>query len=126
MGAPNKNFFVPFVFLACFTCYSKADYNLPLFAFAFLLWDLENPSHKARLSYLFAFSWIIDFVWLCYWGPYYNSKLFNRAWSKGVHSFVIVLSVFMLLGKLGLIAFLVWKESEVRKAFSLEGLKENL
>ena len=34
--------FIVSAVIACFTCYARPDYNLPLFAFAFLLWD-----HKA-------------------------------------------------------------------------------
>lgn len=41
-----KKLFIVMVFFACFTCYSRADYNLPLFAFAYLLWDVEKPVKK--------------------------------------------------------------------------------
>jgi hypothetical protein len=39
-GLPKKLFIV-IVLIACFTCYARPDYNLPLFAFAYLLWDIE-------------------------------------------------------------------------------------
>lgn len=38
-------------------------------------------SQKVRLTYLFVFSWIIDFVWLVYWGPFWNSTTFDHNWA---------------------------------------------
>lgn len=38
-----KNGFLVIAAFSCFTCYARADYNLPLFAFAYLLWDYEKP-----------------------------------------------------------------------------------
>ncbi len=66
-----KDSFLLIVFLACFTCFARADYNLILFAFAFILWDREDDQ-KARLIYLMLFSWIIDLTWLCYWTIYWK------------------------------------------------------
>ena len=34
-----KKSFIIHAALSCFTCYARPDYNLPLFAFAYLLWD---------------------------------------------------------------------------------------
>ena len=34
-----KKLFLAIAFIACLTCFARADYNLPLFAFAYLLWD---------------------------------------------------------------------------------------
>ena len=36
-----KRVFLAMAFISCFTCYARADYNLPLFAFAYLLWDID-------------------------------------------------------------------------------------
>lgn len=38
-----KRLFAISACIACFTCYDRADYNLPLFAFAYLLWDQPKP-----------------------------------------------------------------------------------
>ena len=38
-----KKLFLANALIACFTCYARPDYNLPLFAFAYLLWDIERP-----------------------------------------------------------------------------------
>jgi len=46
-GSPSKMpqiykiFFLAIAFIGCFTSFSRADFNLPLFAFAWFLWD--NP-----------------------------------------------------------------------------------
>lgn len=79
------------VFIACFTCFSRADYNLILFAFAYILWDREEDQ-KSRLVYLFVYSAIIDLVWLIYWLNFWERSEFDKNWSKGVHHFVEVLS----------------------------------
>lgn len=39
-----KKFFIAMIVLSCFTCFQRADYNLPLFAFAFFLWDYKHPN----------------------------------------------------------------------------------
>lgn len=37
-----KILFATIVFLAILSCYVKADYNLPLFIFALLAWNIEK------------------------------------------------------------------------------------
>ena len=39
-----EKFFLVIIVLACFTCFQRADYNLPLFAFAYFLWDYKHPN----------------------------------------------------------------------------------
>ena len=34
-----KNLFLVQAIISCFTCYARSDYNLALFAFAYILWD---------------------------------------------------------------------------------------
>ena len=72
-----KASFLVIVFIACFTCFSRADYNLILFAFAFILWD-KNDDQKTRLIYLMVFSFINDLVWLIYWTSYWEKDVFNK------------------------------------------------
>ena len=38
-----KKSFIVIAVISCFTCYARPDYNLPLFAFAYLLWDIKLP-----------------------------------------------------------------------------------
>ncbi|KAM3135870.1 hypothetical protein pb186bvf_011999 [Paramecium bursaria] len=117
---PKKLFLVN-AFIACFTCYARPDYNLPLFAFAYLLWDIERPtSQKVRLTYLFIFSWIIDFVWLVYWGPFWNSNTFSNNWADGIQTFVLVLSVINFILKIGTIGVCLLAEKECKDALHPE------
>lgn len=100
-----KVLFLIMAFISCFTSYSRADYNLALFAFSYLIWefkgdpdsnnynDKEMHTHRVRLFYLFIFSFLIDFVWLIYWGTYWNSDIMQNDWAKGVHTFVLVISI---------------------------------
>lgn len=39
-----KKLFLAMIVLTCFTCFQRADYNLPLFAFSFFLWDYKHPN----------------------------------------------------------------------------------
>ena len=44
-----KKLFLAIVVLTCFTCFQRADYNLPLFAFSYFLWDYPPPNVCALL-----------------------------------------------------------------------------
>lgn len=48
MKNKEKRLFLVIVFLAAFSCFGRADYNLPLFIFSYVLWDLR--SEKASLN----------------------------------------------------------------------------
>ena len=39
-----KKLFIAMIAISCFTCFQRADYNLPMFAFAFFLWDYKRPN----------------------------------------------------------------------------------
>ncbi len=39
-----KKLFLAMIALTCFTCFQRADYNLPLFAFSFFLWEYKHPN----------------------------------------------------------------------------------
>lgn len=44
-----KKLFLAIIAITCFTCFQRADYNLPLFAFAYFLWDYKHPNVKSKL-----------------------------------------------------------------------------
>ena len=33
-------------------------------------------------------TWLVDFVWLVYWGPFWNSKAMEN-WEKGIHTWTL-------------------------------------
>ena len=39
-----KKVFLAIVALSCLTCFQRADFNLPLFAFTIFLWDNKHPN----------------------------------------------------------------------------------
>jgi len=61
-ASPPRNYlkilFLVQAFIAALCCYSRADYNLPLFAFAYLLWDTDI-TQKIRFLLLFIFTWVM-------------------------------------------------------------------
>ena len=102
-----KKFFLAIVLISCFTCFQRADYNLPLFTFAYFLWDLKstNVGHpvtqnqKSRLFYLFVATWVVDFIWLIYWGVTWSSAEYKQNGSSGASGFVLTLSVISFIVK---------------------------
>ncbi len=48
-----KTSFIVSAVISCITCYARADYNLPLFAFAYLLWDQIKPVKKLKNKNIF-------------------------------------------------------------------------
>ena len=59
--------------LSCLTCLERADYDLPLFLFSYLMWAVPKADHKVRLYYLMIWTAIVDLVWLIYWGTFWGS-----------------------------------------------------
>ena len=113
--------------IACFTCYARADYNLPLFLFAYILWDSKDKLgdcyiHRFRLTLVFIFSSIIDLVWLIYWGSFWGDDAFDNAWNSGLHTFVIVMSVINFILKLGIIIAICLFDDKVKTSIMPDGL----
>lgn len=46
-----KKLFLVIIGLTCFTCFQRADYNLPLFAFSYFLWDYTHPNVHIQLYF---------------------------------------------------------------------------
>ena len=93
-----KYLFLVQAIIACFTCYARPDYNLPLFLFAYILWDAkekltDNYVHKFRLTIMFIISLIVDLVWIIYWGCFWGEDAFDNAWNSGLHTFVLLMSI---------------------------------
>ena len=54
---------------------------------------------------LIAVTWFVDFVWMVYWIPHWNSDEM-KDWQKGLHNFVILFSVINFLMKLAVLIML--------------------
>jgi len=116
--------------IACFTCYSRADYNLPLFLFAYILWDQKDKLndcmiHRFRMTLIFIFSAIIDLVWLIYWGAFWGNEEFKRSWDSGLHTFVIVMSSINLALKVVIIGLIFFTDNDTKNNLLPSGLAKN-
>ena len=60
---------------------------------------------RIRLFYLFAFTWIADFVWVVYWGVTWSSDDYQRSGASGTSSFVLTLSIIAFILKVRLTPF---------------------
>ncbi|KRX10875.1 hypothetical protein PPERSA_03092 [Pseudocohnilembus persalinus] len=121
-----KRLFIISAFIACFTCYARPDYNLPLFAFAYLLWDQQKPeSQKVKLIYLFVFTALFDLIWIFYWWAFWNSQDYQEEWASGIQSFILFLSFVNFLIKLVIVALGWQSEQECKQALSLDGFLHN-
>ena len=105
--------FMGIIILSLLTFFERADYNLPLFAFAMILWNL--PNQKVRLWYLMAFSLLVDVIWIIYWAITWNSYA-NR--ELGLCNFAIVVSVVILILKLIIVIILFAKDDDCKRALS--------
>ena len=83
------------------SCFARADYNLPLYAFLYIMWDQE-VEEKVKLLILLIVTWLVDFIWMVYWIPHWNSDEM-KDWQKGLHNFVIFISVINFLMKIAII-----------------------
>lgn len=78
------------------SCFARPDFNLPLYAFIYLMWDhglvsnfyLTAQDEKYRILGLMVVTWVVDFIWLVYWGPFWNSEEM-KDWERGVHSWTL-------------------------------------
>lgn len=95
------------ILLSAVSAFGRPDYNLPLFVFAFMIWDfpkvLKYSHHKSqhtRVIYLLIFSTFIDTIYLIYWGMLWHSKLFQEyAYDNLIHEIVLDVSIAILVVK---------------------------
>ena len=95
--------FIPKLFLGgallgAIGCLARADYNLPLFLFAYIAWNYLRVSQTSLLANLkkqqfyvvalFAFSLFVDIIWFFFInGAVWNSTEYGHLapWERGVH-----------------------------------------
>lgn len=69
-------------------CFARADYNLPLYAFLYIMWD-QDDNNKVKLMLLMAITFVGDFLWLSYWVPFWWSSEMSKV-QAGLHNFVLL------------------------------------
>ena len=65
--------------IAIITCLQRADFNLPLFVFAWLVWTeldrvIPKQSERPKLVALISVSLFADAAWLVYWGTTWGAE----------------------------------------------------
>mmetsp|Transcript_31485 Transcript_31485/g.28667 ORF Transcript_31485/g.28667 Transcript_31485/m.28667 type:complete len:141 (+) Transcript_31485:64-486(+) len=121
-----QRLFLISAFIASLSCFSRADYNLPLYIFAYMAWGLQR-NQKTRIAWLLVITLITDFIWILYWGPFWGSDKFEDGyWENGVHTLVVVLSTINIFIKVVVLILIYRQENEVKSSFTVEGVKESI
>ena len=113
MIASVNKLFALILALSLFTYFERADYNLPLFTFAALLWNQKSPPQKTRVWYLLVFSILVDFVWIIYWAVTWSS--FDNQ-EVVLCDFTLIVSSIVFVVKIFVIVVLFMKEPECSEA----------
>ena len=87
--------------MGALSCFARADYNLPLYAFLYIMWDQEHED-KVKLIILLVVTWVVDLLWMMYWIPHWNSDEM-KDWQKTLHNLVTLFSIVNFLMKLAVI-----------------------
>ena len=118
--------FLASAIFAALSCFSRADYNLPMYAFLYLMWDQDDVSSfqlhtfvqndKVKLMALMVVTFIGDFLWMFYWVPHYWSTEMSK-YQSGLHTFVILCTFINWIMKLAVLVMLgVTKENELKNS----------
>mmetsp|Transcript_16803 Transcript_16803/g.18715 ORF Transcript_16803/g.18715 Transcript_16803/m.18715 type:complete len:136 (+) Transcript_16803:60-467(+) len=88
--------------LGALACFVRPDYNLPLYMFIYIMrknTQICTGTEKIKILALMFVTWIVDFIWLLYWTPFYRSDKM-RDWEYGIHMFTIVVVIIEFIFKL--------------------------
>lgn len=101
--------------ISILSCLARPDFNLPLFVFAWLIWAqpekvITIQTERVKVLMLIVVTFLVDFIWLCYWGSAWSEDNLAETWERGVQHFVLVLSIINFLVKLGVIVLVVMTE----------------
>ena len=105
--------FTTIIALSLLTFMGRADYNLPLFSFAMVLWPQKKPPQKIRIWYLILFSLIVDFTWMIFYAILWNSEGYTPF---AFYNFTLVVSAIIFLVKVFLVVVLVMRDYACRNA----------
>ena len=112
-------FYIVGAFLSAVSCLARADYNLPLMIFAYILWKKENE--RLRVLGLFVFTLFVDIIWMLYWIPFWTSGILGD-WEKNIHYVVIFTSLANLIVKvLIIISHCSTQKEDIRREFPMVG-----
>lgn len=105
--------FTTIILLSLFTFMGRADYNLPLFSFAIILWNHKKPPQKIRIWYLIVFSILVDFIWLIYYSILWKADGYTPF---VFYDFTLVMSTIIFIVKISLMVILVMRDAVCRNS----------
>lgn len=108
----NKLFLL-IIILSLLTFQGRADYNLPLFSFAIVLWNHKRPPQKIRIWYLILFSILVDFIWIIYYAILWNSEEYVPF---VFYNFTLIISSIIFVVKVILVVILFLRDEICRNA----------
>ena len=85
------------VFLGALSTFSRADYNLPMFAFLLVMWN-QDDNEKPLIQLLLVLTTIVDVLWLLFWVPHYHTKELEKL-NYGLHMMVAIVSIIEIVLK---------------------------
>ena len=80
--------FLAGIIFSAIACFARADYNLPMFALLYLMWD-QDQNEKLKLVVLMGLAFLGDLLWMLYWIPFWHNETMAK-WNQGLHSLVIL------------------------------------
>ena len=94
--------------LGALACFVRPDYNLPLYMFIYVMRRMagNQGGEKIKMLVLMFITWVVDFVWLLYWAPFYRSEKM-KDWEYGIHMFTIVIVIIEFIFKLVMMGILL-------------------
>ena len=94
--------------LGALACFVRPDYNLPLYMFIYVMRRMSTGQggEKIKMLILMFVTWVVDFIWLLYWTPFYRSDRM-RDWEYGIHMFTVVIVIIEFIFKLIMMAIIV-------------------
>lgn len=105
--------------LAAIACLGRADYNLPVFLFAYIAWNYMS-NQKMNVILFFAFSLVVDIIWaiVIAWKTWFDPAYEKLApWEHGLHYMTIVLVCINFVLKIVSIILSFKYESNVKQSF---------
>ena len=100
--------------LGALACFVRPDYNLPLYMFIYIMRknaEVCTGGEKIKMLVLMFITWVVDFVWLLYWAPFYRSDKM-KDWEYGIHMFTIIIVVIEFIYKLCMIVLMAFVDRE--------------
>ncbi len=119
-----KKAFLFLAVLATANSFYKTDINLALFLMGYLLWPMESPCRKGLVSYLMAFTSVVDLIYVATWAPLYQQRQGNSLLL--IENYTLVMTCVIAVAKACLLCQVLRQYPPLAHGFTPEGLKDNV